>query len=156
MTRYILRRLFWMIPLLFGITVINYGIYALAPGDPVSAMITPEEFRSLSRADLDARREALGLNKPIPVRYVLWLREALRGNLGNSILFRLPVIQLIGKGIGNTVGAALGGFIIGFIEVGAAVAGLNRWSAAIVFGVLVIVLVFRPSGILGQQTGERA
>jgi branched-chain amino acid transport system permease protein len=59
-------------------------------------------------------------------------------------------------GIGNTVGAALGGFIIGFIEVGAAVAGLNRWSGAIVFGVLVIVLVFRPSGILGQQTGERA
>jgi branched-chain amino acid transport system permease protein len=59
-------------------------------------------------------------------------------------------------GIGNTVGAALGGFIIGFIEVGATVAGYNRWSGAIVFGVLVIVLVFRPSGLLGQQTGERA
>ena len=59
-------------------------------------------------------------------------------------------------GIGNTVGAALGGFMIGFIEVGAAVAGANRWSGAIVFGVLVIVLVFRPSGILGQQTGDRA
>src|SRR4051794_27045934 len=59
-------------------------------------------------------------------------------------------------GIGNTVGAALGGFIIGFIEVGAAVAGFNRWGPAIVFGVLVIVLVFRPSGLLGQHTGERA
>jgi branched-chain amino acid transport system permease protein len=59
-------------------------------------------------------------------------------------------------GIGNTVGAALGGFIIGFIEVGAAVAGLNRWGPAIVFGTLVIVLVFRPSGLLGQQTGDRA
>ena len=59
-------------------------------------------------------------------------------------------------GIGNTVGAALGGFIIGFIEVGAAVAGLNSWKDAIVFGVLVIVLVFKPSGLLGQQTGDRA
>ena len=59
-------------------------------------------------------------------------------------------------GIGNTVGAALGGFIIGFIEVAAAVAGLNRWGPAIVFGVLVIVLVFKPSGLLGQQTSERA
>ena len=48
MTRYILRRLFWMIPLLFGITVINYGIYALAPGDPVAAMITPEERQVLA------------------------------------------------------------------------------------------------------------
>jgi branched-chain amino acid transport system permease protein len=59
-------------------------------------------------------------------------------------------------GIGNTVGAALGGFIIGFIEVGAAVAGYTRWGPAIVFGTLVIVLVFRPAGLLGQQVGERA
>ena len=58
-------------------------------------------------------------------------------------------------GIGNIVGAALGGFVIGFIEVSAAVAGYNSWSAAIVFGTLVIVLVFRPQGILGQQTAER-
>jgi branched-chain amino acid transport system permease protein len=59
-------------------------------------------------------------------------------------------------GIGNTVGAALGGFIIGFIEVGSVVAGYGRWGPAIVFGVLVIVLVFRPAGLLGQQVGERA
>jgi branched-chain amino acid transport system permease protein len=59
-------------------------------------------------------------------------------------------------GIGNTVGAALGGFIIGFIEVGAVVFDYGRWGPAIVFGVLVIVLVFRPAGLLGQQVGERA
>jgi branched-chain amino acid transport system permease protein len=59
-------------------------------------------------------------------------------------------------GIGNTVGAALGGFIIGFIEVGATAMGYARWGPAIVFGVLVIVLVFRPTGLLGQQLGERA
>jgi branched-chain amino acid transport system permease protein len=59
-------------------------------------------------------------------------------------------------GIGNTVGAALGGFIIGFIEVGATAMGYTRWGPAIVFGVLVIVLVFRPAGLLGQQIGERA
>ncbi len=59
-------------------------------------------------------------------------------------------------GIGNTMGAALGGFIIGFIEVGATTMGYTRWGPAIVFGVLVIVLVFRPAGLLGQQLGERA
>lgn len=59
-------------------------------------------------------------------------------------------------GIGNTMGAALGGFIIGFIEVGATAMGYTRWGPAIVFGVLVIVLVFRPTGLLGQQLGERA
>jgi branched-chain amino acid transport system permease protein len=59
-------------------------------------------------------------------------------------------------GIGNTVGAALGGFMIGFVEVGTAQLGYGRWSEAFVFGVLILVLVFRPAGLLGQQLGERA
>jgi branched-chain amino acid transport system permease protein len=59
-------------------------------------------------------------------------------------------------GIGNTTGAVLGGFIIGFVEVISAQLGLAIWSHAIVFAVLVIVLVFRPSGLLGQPIGERA
>ena len=124
MSQYILRRLFWMLPLIFGITVINYGVFALAPGDPVSALISPEEFRNLTRADLDARREALGLNQPFVVRYAIWLREALRGNLGNSILFRQPVIELIGAGLKNTIGlvglalliSTVGGILLGIIS----------------------------------------
>ena len=59
-------------------------------------------------------------------------------------------------GIGNLTGAVLGGFIIGFIEVATAQLGYQRWSEAVVFAVLIIVLVFRPSGLLGQQLGERA
>ena len=59
-------------------------------------------------------------------------------------------------GIGNITGAALGGFVIGFVEVTAAARGYAQWGQAIVFTVLVIVLVFRPAGLLGQQLGERA
>jgi branched-chain amino acid transport system permease protein len=59
-------------------------------------------------------------------------------------------------GIGNTMGAALGGFIIAFIEVLAAHLGYSRWSEVAVFTVLILVLVFRPSGILGHPLGERA
>jgi branched-chain amino acid transport system permease protein len=59
-------------------------------------------------------------------------------------------------GIGNTMGAAIGGFIIAFIEVLAAHLGYSRWSEVAVFTVLILVLVFRPSGILGQPLGERA
>jgi branched-chain amino acid transport system permease protein len=59
-------------------------------------------------------------------------------------------------GIGNTTGAAIGGFSIAFIEVFTQSIGQARWSQAIVFLVLIIVLVFRPAGILGQQIGERA
>ena len=59
-------------------------------------------------------------------------------------------------GIGNITGAALGGFVIGFIEVNSTVAGFSRWSEAIVFAILILVLVFRPTGLLGQQLAERA
>jgi branched-chain amino acid transport system permease protein len=58
-------------------------------------------------------------------------------------------------GIGNITGAALGGFLIGFVEVTAAALGFFVWGQAAVFGVLIITLVFRPSGLLGQQLGER-
>jgi branched-chain amino acid transport system permease protein len=59
-------------------------------------------------------------------------------------------------GIGNTTGAAIGGFLIGFVEVLSSVFGYGRWSEAAVFGVLVLVLIFRPTGILGQQVADRA
>ncbi len=59
-------------------------------------------------------------------------------------------------GIGNLTGAAIGGFLIAFIEVFTQAVGQARWSQAIVFVVLILVLVFRPAGILGQQIGERA
>jgi branched-chain amino acid transport system permease protein len=59
-------------------------------------------------------------------------------------------------GIGNTTGAAVGGFVIGFLEVISSVYGFGRWSEAVVFGTLVLVLIFRPTGILGQQLADRA
>jgi branched-chain amino acid transport system permease protein len=59
-------------------------------------------------------------------------------------------------GIGNISGAVLGGFIIGFIENFASSLGYSRWSEFLVFMVLTFVLIFKPSGILGQLTGDRA
>lgn len=124
MSQYILRRLALLLPLVLGITIINYAIYALAPGDPVSAMINPETMRLLSRADLDKLRESMGLNKPIYVRYLIWLREALRGNLGWSTWLRLPVRQILVRDIGNTLGlmgvallfSTIGGIVLGMIS----------------------------------------
>ena len=59
-------------------------------------------------------------------------------------------------GIGNTTGAAVGGFVIGFLQVISAAYGFGRWSEAIIFTTLILVLIFRPTGILGQQLAERA
>jgi branched-chain amino acid transport system permease protein len=59
-------------------------------------------------------------------------------------------------GIGNVTGAAIGGFIIGFIENFASALGYSRWSQFLVFMVLTFVLIFKPSGLFGQRTADRA
>ncbi len=76
-------------------------------------------------------------------------------NMGFTAGLKAFTAAVLG-GIGNTTGAALGGFFIGFVEVYSAQFGLFRWSEALVFAVLILVLVFRPSGLLGQPTAERA
>ena len=103
MSTYILRRILLVFPLLLGISIINYTILALAPGDPVSAMIDPLELSSMTAEDLQEAREALGLNKPIPVRYLLWLGQALQGNLGYSIWFNTPVFDVMLRALGNSM-----------------------------------------------------
>ena len=59
-------------------------------------------------------------------------------------------------GIGNITGAVLGGFFIGFVENFASSVGQSRWSQFLVFMVLTLVLIFKPSGLFGQATGDRA
>jgi len=76
-------------------------------------------------------------------------------NLGFQAGLKAFTAAVLG-GIGNITGAALGGFVIGFVEVTAAAFGLFVWGQALVFAVLIITLIFRPSGLLGQQLGERA
>ena len=93
--QYVLRRLAMVIPMLLGITIITYVIISLAPGDPVSAMINPQEMNVRSDAELNQMRQDLGLNDPIPVRYVLWLKEAVQGNLGYSYQNKTPVVDMI-------------------------------------------------------------
>lgn len=99
MGTYIVRRLLIMPLQLFVVSVVVFSLINLAPGDPVSALISPELPRSVA----EVRREALGLNKPIAVRYVLWLGQVLQGNLGFSYVDRRPVATKIAERIGPTV-----------------------------------------------------
>ncbi len=95
MTQYLLRRLLVSIPVLIGITMVTYAIISFAPGDPVTALINPEAAAALGPGWVEQQKAALGLDKPIPVRYGLWLKETLRGNLGFSYRDRQPINQTI-------------------------------------------------------------
>ena len=98
---YIIRRLMFMFPVLIGITILTFIIINLAPGDPVDAMIDPSTMTSA--ANIEALKEKYGLNKPVYIRYFIWLKELLRGNLGYSYRTNEPVAERILRRIGPTV-----------------------------------------------------
>lgn len=81
--------------MLIGITIISYTMLNLAPGDPMTAMLKPEDMVQLSEAQIEAEREALGLNEPVVVRYFYWLREMVQGNMGYSYKTGRPVLDMV-------------------------------------------------------------
>ena len=91
------------IPVLLGITVIMYTIINLAPGDPVTALMNPEQMANMGPEWVAQQKEKLGLNDPLPVRYLKWLGETLTGNLGYSTADRMPVAEKIGERIVPTL-----------------------------------------------------
>lgn len=93
MHRYIIRRLLVSIPMLIGITLIVFTLANLIPGDPLTAMMSEEA--PMSGEAMDQRREALGLNQPLPIRYFLWIKEVVQGNLGFSFITYVPIGETI-------------------------------------------------------------
>lgn len=94
MLRYILRRIVVSIPILIGVTVITFIFIQLVPGDYIDTLVNPEKSPA-TREDMAALEEQLGLNKPAPVQYALWMKELAKGNLGNSLSSQKPVTDEI-------------------------------------------------------------
>ena len=100
MLGYILRRLLIAIPVLFGVTVINFIIMRMAPGNPVDMLVSPK----LPDAAREAKMIELGLNEPAYVQYWNWLKNlVLEGDLGYSMITYEPVTQLIANRMGPTL-----------------------------------------------------
>ena len=74
-----------------------------APGDPVRYMVDPIAMSGASEEYIEARRRELGLDQPIPIQYVIWLKELSQGNLGYSFQGGRPVRDIVGERIGPTV-----------------------------------------------------
>ena len=101
MLRYLIRRLLIAVPVLFGILFMSFMFTRLLPGDPLLMMMSVEEFSATDQY-LEQRRSDLGLDKPVPVQYVVWVGEVFQGNLGTSFHRRAPVTELIWDRLGPT------------------------------------------------------
>jgi len=120
MQRYLIRRVLQAIPLLLILSVLLFLLVRIAPGGPLSQA---ERNPNITQEQLALMRERLGLNQPLPVQYVKWMRAlALEGDLGKSIKSNRPVSEMIAERIPNTlllVGAAFVLTLIAAIPIGA-------------------------------------
>ena len=100
MNNVLVRRLAQLVPMLFFISLVSFLLVKLAPGDPVQAYITPR----MSPEDIERIRHSLGLDKPMFMQYLLWLKNVLRGDLGYSLIYHRPVLTMIAERIPATLG----------------------------------------------------
>lgn len=108
MSSFIARRLLQAVPTLLGITIVVFLVVRLAPGDP---FLTFDP--TIRGQDIEAVREARGLNQPLPVQYVDWVGALARGDLGRSFQTREPVLERIWQRLGNTLTLAVAALVIG-------------------------------------------
>lgn len=107
---YAAKRLLMTIPIGLGVTVICFALIYLAPGNPVQSLLPPDA----TAKDIAELKHAYGLDKPIPVQYVMWLGHALSGNLGRSIQTNRPVLFEVMRALRNTVPIAVISVILAF------------------------------------------
>jgi peptide/nickel transport system permease protein len=108
---YLLKRLIYAIPIALAVSAVCFSLVYLAPGDPLSAIVPSDASTEL----IEQLKKEYGLDKPVPVQYVIWIGRALVGDLGTSIATGRPVASEIGAAISNTFILAVFASLIGFV-----------------------------------------
>jgi len=109
--RYIGQRVLLVIPMIFILLTFVFILLRVAPGDPVSAAVGGK----LSPAALDQRRHALGIDQPLLVQYIDYLKSVLRLDLGTTITDKQPVTDVIKQNGGATLELTVTAFIIALV-----------------------------------------
>ncbi len=123
---YTLRRLIQMVPALIGITLFAFAFIKLLPGDPIQIMFGGRA----NQETITAARAKLGLDQPLPTQYILFLGNALKGDLGTSITQRAPVTDIIGQRLAPSI------FLI-------------------VYSAIISIAVALPMSVMSAQFAER-
>ncbi len=111
MLRYILQRLVFSIPVFLGVVTIVFLVVRVIPGDPAVAALGDYA----SKEAVEALRQQMGLNEPLPLQYVHFLGNLVRGDLGKSMITASPVRHEIGHALPYTLELTVLAIIIGTI-----------------------------------------
>ena len=125
MLQYVIKRLLLLPLLLFFFSIFAFAVIQAPPGDFVTSYIAElaTSGSSMDQAQMDALRDLYGLDEPVYIQYLKWMRRILKGDLGVSLDWQRPITELIGQRLLLTV--MLGLFTFGF-----------TWAVAIPIGIL--------------------
>ena len=124
MTTYILRRLLLMVPTMLGITTVCFVLCQFVPGGPVERKIAQIRHagaqhgglaREIPEEEIKNLKAAYGFDKPIHVRYFLWLRNVCRFDFGRSIVYQQPVLRVIAAKFPISLFFGLTSFILSYL-----------------------------------------
>lgn len=103
--RYILKRILWMIPFLFAVSIVAFALIQAPPGDYLTTYIAKlgESNEVLDQATIDNLRQRFGLDQPLYIQYFKWVSRLLVGDFGMSFEWRQPVSDLIWERMGLTL-----------------------------------------------------
>ncbi|MBR7796858.1 ABC transporter permease subunit [Agaribacter marinus] len=109
MWKYCLRRILGMIPMLFLISIVVFTLAKMMPGDAISGEIDPLNTDPVYIEDM---REKLGYNDPYHIQYGRWISDFIQGDFGRSVRYKMPVSDLIGEKLENTIFLGISALII--------------------------------------------
>ena len=130
------------------LSIVVFIVLRMIPADPLGMMLPP----SATSADAEALRVALGLDKSIVQQYLVWLGQAVQGNLGDSIFFRAPVIQLLADTLPATLELTLVSLLMALvisIPGGIILYKLNGKKGEVIADFGVVMLLSIPSFLWG-------
>ncbi|MBI5029047.1 MAG: ABC transporter permease [Chloroflexi bacterium] len=107
MTKYLINRLLYTIPVIIGVSILVFSMLHLVPGDPVRAMFA--DAGGASAEQIEQIRRLLGLDQPLPIQYLNYIGKVLRGDLGESIISKQSVWELIVQNFPSTLQLTIAG-----------------------------------------------
>jgi peptide/nickel transport system permease protein len=146
MLKYIVKRLLLSVPLVLGIVTATFFMAHLAPGDPMDMYLEPQRQRQVDLEVIELLRKKYGLDQPIHVQYVTWLKNVAQGDFGESFRHRRPVKDMLVEAVPYTLQLtvlaiildALIGITIGIIS---AVKQYSKLDKTVTIGSLIIYAI---------------
>ena len=115
MLNYTIKRIFEVVPVLLIVSTIVFSVMHLLPGDPTLLMLAGAEGGSIPQERLDELRNIMGLNKPLYEQYFNFISNAISGDLGTSIRYRTPVVEILLEKFPYTIKLSLLGLLVAII-----------------------------------------